>query len=735
MPVLKSLPPWPDPQESIGRQTSCSRVRKRTVWWPRGPALDTFEKLIQPQIEINLKRVDFGHAELFIKLYMIGRKPESANPIIMVCCTDSEARDAAEAAIRESGLLNGHEGFGLGAISLPLEHPTPVRRLSPKNDDCDLSARSSKSDTTNPPSELLPSLSTNGSFHPPLGNTLFPPSTPSALDGSLLLIVDTLPIPDEPGISNAGLVVFASVLEPLLGRRICTSTNSSQASTHLQYATAGVVIKVGKIYYQLTAGHLFEIESGISDSKSAPTSLDECRFDGQSDDDENDSDYNLEMTERGSKTPEDAQSSNGSASDSTSGETIGDEPHDALSAQKIHNSDVKRFEVPENPPNTDRVVPIAHLPRGRSFRCPIDYAIIALPNSSVENMGRKINTPGAYPRVTDVAEAGYEERNIIVVTHSTIIEGVLIPGKMAHRGYKAHQFESLIQIELKSEVFEGDSGSPVLDMSTGSLYGHIIMGVPGTKLAYIVQALDIFRDIETKIGKPPSIVTVEDAKKPETSTNRYQHGNHIPHPSRCYSVSTSSGDSSRSSIFSSSSSGSNSAFESLWASIIPTDSGLPCEFASYGHCEQVFGLDDVDNWIEHIITDHLQGELPKKVVCWFCDDFVFDSKYTAGRRQNFSNRMWHIRDHVLIEGCSAKDIRPDHHFNTHLREAGLISESTYLTVRRYTEAPQTNCIFPDNAISPMREGRQMRQAYEYRDPHEEERHYRRHRHRSRRSRN
>ncbi|KAI0872468.1 hypothetical protein GGS24DRAFT_436758 [Hypoxylon argillaceum] len=166
----------------------------------------------------------------------------------------------------------------------------------------------------------------------------------------------------------------------------------------------------------------------------------------------------------------------------------------------------------------------------------------------------------------------------------------------------------------------------------------------------------------------------------------------------------------------------------------PAAGGLPCEFIGYNHCEQNFALDDVENWIDHIITDHLQGVLPKKVVCWFCDDFLFDSKHTAGRRQNFNNRMWHIREHILIEGMSVHNIRPDHYFNAHLRDSGLISENTYLAVRRYTEVPQGNYVLSHNAITPVQETRNRRQAYEYINPHDEERDYRRHQHRSRRSR-
>ncbi|KAI0872385.1 hypothetical protein GGS24DRAFT_18775 [Hypoxylon argillaceum] len=670
MPVLKSLPQWPDPQESIGRQIPSSRVGKRTVWWPRGSALDAFEKLIQPEIEKNLERIDLGHADLFIRLYMIGRKPESANPIVMVCCTDSKARDAAEAAIRESGLLNSHEGFGLGAAALPLEHPAPVRRLSPKNEDCDLSTGNSKSDTATPPSGLLSSVWATWLFRLLFENTLYSPPSSSTPDEALPLIVRTLPSLNDPDVDDARMFVFSHVNQPILGRRIVTRTESSKVSGHHGHATAGVVITVGENYYQMTVGHLFQVESERPHAERSPTPLDECHFDGQSDDDEYDSDHGSGIARRGSLTSEEALSRDGSASDSASEETTEDS-QDVLPSQEIQTSVVQGCKIPKKPSTNQFSIPIAYLPQRRSSRCSIDYAIIALPNNLVEEMGRQINTPRTYPTVTDVAKIGHEERLIIVVKYSAIIRGFLIPGQVAYRNHQTHQFESLIQIELERGVFEGDCGSPVLDASTGSFYGHIIMGVPGTKLAYIVQALAIFRDTEAKIGKSARIAV----------------------------------------------------------STLPT-SGLHCEFIWYGICDKVFALDDVDNWIDHIVIYHLQGALPKKAACWFCDDLVFDSKYAAGCRQNFNNRMYHIREHFLTEGLSAKDMRPDHYMNTYLRKATLISESMYRTVRRYTQVSQRSYILPQDSALPEKQLRDQPQEHAYTNPLDEERSYGRNRHRS-----
>ncbi|KAI0437011.1 hypothetical protein F4803DRAFT_178211 [Xylaria telfairii] len=621
MPILRSLPPWPNPQESIGRQIPSSRVGRRMVWWPRGPALEIFENLIHPAIEDILRVVDLGHCDLFIRLYMIGRKPENANPIIMVCCTNSRAQTTAEAAIRESGLLGEHKGFGLGGVALPLEHPAPVRRLSPQNQGENLSAASSKCDPANIPHQISSSTTTNLSLHHL--------SEPILGDNSSPFIIDTLSNVTEYD-DNYGPLLFASSIEPLMGRRIFTVDDADQASR--PYATAGVVIQAGENYYQLTVGHLFEAKSKRLDEGESQMSLDECHFDEQSDDDEQDSDYESEIMRRGSATPEDALSS---SSDSTKAARdynteVHQDPHLVFDTQHGSGNVLANEEIPNpvetnskslmKPPKTGPGLPIGCLPRGKSFQAPMDYAIIAVPGEHVENIIWSINHHiESSQRVQDIAEVGHEERNIIVITHSRNIKGVLIPGKIPYRNCHA-QFERLLQVNLTSEVFEGDSGSPVLDESTGSLYGHITMGVEGTNVAYINQAVDVFRDIEARIGKSVWIVSNDDNRMMKLPTSRPPIGS-SPFPPR--SLRDSDSDSTTSSYFSHESvtsiaSVSTKAPDKHTTEI--TTGRLPCEFVGYSACERTFAINDVDNWIEHIISEHLQENLPKRVVCWFCNE-------------------------------------------------------------------------------------------------------------------
>ncbi|KAI0806474.1 hypothetical protein GGR55DRAFT_208397 [Xylaria sp. FL0064] len=167
---------------------------------------------------------------------------------------------------------------------------------------------------------------------------------------------------------------------------------------------------------------------------------------------------------------------------------------------------------------------------------------------------------------------------------------------------------------------------------------------------------------------------------------------------------------------------------------VPTGGGLPCEFVGYHNCDLVFRIDDVEHWIDHIVGEHLEGNLPRKVVCWFCDDFIFDSKQAGDRATNFDNRMYHIREHFYYESKTVGDMRPDHYLNKHLRDNGLIDDQKYNSVRRWSEAPQPAGILSHDAMPPEWQSRDPRGNLAYSDPHAEERSYRRHKHKSGKSR-
>ncbi|KAI1107359.1 hypothetical protein F4804DRAFT_197722 [Jackrogersella minutella] len=116
---------------------------------------------------------------------------------------------------------------------------------------------------------------------------------------------------------------------------------------------------------------------------------------------------------------------------------------------------------------------------------------------------------------------------------------------------------------------------------------------------------------------------------------------------------------------------------------------LPCEFVGLGSCNRTFPYNDTDAWVEHIVTEHLCGRLPREADCWYCDAYHFDARHPQvqnDRRQNFYNRMEHIRTHIA-DGMNANGIRPDYYMAKHLHDHKLIPESTYRAVMIYNELP------------------------------------------------
>lgn len=67
----------------------------------------------------------------------------------------------------------------------------------------------------------------------------------------------------------------------------------------------------------------------------------------------------------------------------------------------------------------------------------------------------------------------------------------------------------------------GDSGSLVVDATTGDIYGHIVSGDPTSSLAYIIPAYKIFNDIEKQFGARPSFSSA--VQQRSNSTSREQH--------------------------------------------------------------------------------------------------------------------------------------------------------------------------------------------------------------------
>ncbi len=116
---------------------------------------------------------------------------------------------------------------------------------------------------------------------------------------------------------------------------------------------------------------------------------------------------------------------------------------------------------------------------------------------------------------------------------------------------------------------------------------------------------------------------------------------------------------------------------------------LPCDFVGMQWCNERFHVDDMMNWINHIQYFHLRNNFPESVMCWYCDvRFEATSTKPKDLLANFQARLTHIREHIVNEGKDENFIRVDCHYAEFLYNAGLISMSTYLNAKTWTDSVQ-----------------------------------------------
>ncbi|KAF7536998.1 hypothetical protein G7054_g4130 [Neopestalotiopsis clavispora] len=91
---------------------------------------------------------------------------------------------------------------------------------------------------------------------------------------------------------------------------------------------------------------------------------------------------------------------------------------------------------------------------------------------------------------------------------------------------------------------------------------------------------------------------------------------------------------------------------------------LQCEFGGYQSYDYTYHPEDTEQWVDHIIFDHLRYQLPNKCSCWCCVDCVFDDQRNIlDAMTSFRNRHDHICSQIGSDGvgygCVASPERPN----------------------------------------------------------------------------
>jgi hypothetical protein len=117
-------------------------------WEPIGPAKEKFDEIshqIKSLLDSRGEYLSEGvcvRRLLIFELYMIGRTAELAKPTIIFSSENKTQRQRAKKLVRESGILSGYPGMGLGESSRPLRlsrSPKPLGEQSIFSDDIEMS--------------------------------------------------------------------------------------------------------------------------------------------------------------------------------------------------------------------------------------------------------------------------------------------------------------------------------------------------------------------------------------------------------------------------------------------------------------------------------------------------------------------------------------------------------------------------------------------------------------------
>jgi hypothetical protein len=449
---------WANPKQSIGEIIRFDALKKPYICWRAiGVARGLFDDELGPAIEAYLKRC---HSEdrsvVFITFCMIGKTKETAAPKIIFSCTNKVVRRQLRKLVESSSIMAAEKyaGIGLGESSVPPEHHRP-RLLAGGG----------------------PSAESIGSIHL------------------------------EPGHST--ITILSRAPKIAFGDRILISRGSTVSDT-LRRATAGPILYFQDKAYCLTVAHVFFDNHGYNSGHDSDVSIpQDCDFDGMSDSDiEIDPAEEQEIMSRGSLTSEEDTpdtenlSSNSSVrTSSTPGSAAGVRslPRQIPSFPSISIPNETRSQVKDSPADDSLSVIADTLTTSNPV---LDYALIDVtgkikPSANVIYIS-PIKTR-QLSRTTAASIIGLDTFEVYTVTASSgLLTGKLHLSHSYIRLPNSMSFQKVYTVYLNGRVTDGDCGSWIFDKG-GGLWGHIIAGTPGTGVALIVPADDVFANLWNRL--------------------------------------------------------------------------------------------------------------------------------------------------------------------------------------------------------------------------------------------
>jgi hypothetical protein len=141
----------------------------------------------------------------------------------------------------------------------------------------------------------------------------------------------------------------------------------------------------------------------------------------------------------------------------------------------------------------------------RIFGSPaLDYALISANNSdALSSIAQSCNERSSMTSCqTHVITTGPSDCTVMTYTASGgSMDGILSGTPLYMRLPGGNTFLEVYVVHFNGPLAQGDCGSWVLDKETKGLYGHIVAGCELEGIAYIMPALDVFKDVEVRLGR------------------------------------------------------------------------------------------------------------------------------------------------------------------------------------------------------------------------------------------
>lgn len=118
--LLANEPSWANPEESIGEFITMIDSRKR-CWKAKGRAREVFETLAKDIKTHSDKCLDSipGSDWVTWSIYMIGKNPQTAAPVVMFFCEERRSRRMVQDSVKQSEILKKYPGIKTGNAAFP----------------------------------------------------------------------------------------------------------------------------------------------------------------------------------------------------------------------------------------------------------------------------------------------------------------------------------------------------------------------------------------------------------------------------------------------------------------------------------------------------------------------------------------------------------------------------------------------------------------------------------------